>query len=283
MKRKKKFTLPGKYILLILTIICVAAAITTYVTNSSVAPLKFISGYTIIPVQNGINNIGMWFSNKADSFKQLQEVMEENADLKEQVDELSIENNTLQQDKYELDRLRELYELDQKYPSYKKVAARITGKDPGNWFSTFIIDKGSKDGLAVDMNVIAGSGLVGIISDVGPNWATVRAIIDDSSNVSSMVLSTSDTCMVMGDLQLMNEGQIRFRQLNDTNGLVVVGDKVVTSHISSKFLQGILIGYISEITMDANNITKSGYITPVVDFQHLEEVLVITDLKEQQQ
>jgi len=283
MKRKKKFTLPGKYILLILTIICVAAAITTYVTNSSVAPLKFISGYTIIPVQNGINNIGMWFSNKADSFKQLQEVMEENADLKEQVDELSIENNTLQQDKYELDRLRELYELDQKYPSYKKVAARITGKDPGNWFSTFIIDKGTKDGLAVDMNVIAGSGLVGIISDVGPNWATVRAIIDDSSNVSSMVLSTSDTCMVMGDLQLMNEGQIRFRQLNDTNGLVVVGDKVVTSHISSKFLQGILIGYISEITMDANNITKSGYITPVVDFQHLEEVLVITDLKEQQQ
>ncbi|SCP95039.1 rod shape-determining protein MreC [Anaerobium acetethylicum] len=283
MKRKKKFTLPGKYILLILTIICVAAAITTYVTNSSVAPLKFISGYTIIPVQNGINNIGMWFSNKADSFKQLQEVMEENVDLKEQVDELSIENNTLQQDKYELDRLRELYELDQKYPSYKKVAARITGKDPGNWFSTFIIDKGTKDGLAVDMNVIAGSGLVGIISDVGPNWATVRAIIDDSSNVSSMVLSTSDTCMVMGDLQLMNEGQIRFRQLNDTNGLVVVGDKVVTSHISSKFLQGILIGYISEITMDANNITKSGYITPVVDFQHLEEVLVITDLKEQQQ
>jgi len=283
MKRKKKFTLPGKYILLILTIICVAAAITTYVTNSSVAPLKFISGYTIIPVQNGINNIGMWFSNKADSFKQLQEVMEENADLKEQVDELSIENNTLQQDKYELDRLRELYELDQKYPSYKKVAARITGKDPGNWFSTFIIDKGTKDGLAVDMNVIAGSGLVGIISDVGPNWATVRSIIDDSSNVSSMVLSTSDTCMVMGDLQLMNEGQIRFRQLNDTKGLVVVGDKVVTSHISSKFLQGILIGYISDITMDANNITKSGYITPVVDFQHLEEVLVITDLKEQLQ
>ena len=98
-----------------------------------------------------------------------------------------------------------------------------------------------------------------------------------------MVLSTSDTCMVMGDLQLMNEGQIRFRQLNDTKGLVVVGDKVVTSHISSKFLQGILIGYISDITMDANNITKSGYITPVVDFQHLEEVLVITDLKEQQQ
>lgn len=281
MKRKTRFSLPSKYVLLIVTFICAAAVIITYTTNSSAGPLKFISGYTLVPIQNGINDIGLWFSDKADSLKKLKSVMEENEELKAQVAELSMENNMLQQDKYELDRLRELYGLDQKYPSYKKVAARITGKDPGNWFSTFIIDKGSNDGLAADMNVIAGSGLVGIITEVGPNWSSVRSIIDDSSNVSAMVLSTSDTCIVAGDLLLMGEGQIRFRQLSDRAGAVAVGDKIVTSHISSKFLQGILIGYVSEITTDANNITKSGKITPVVDFQHLQEVLVITDLKEQ--
>ena len=209
----------------------------------------------------------------------VKEVMSENKILQEKVDELTIENNSLLQDKYELDRLRDLYELDEKYPSYDKVAARINAKDAGNWFNTFMIDKGSKDGLAVDMNVIAGSGLVGIITQVGPTWSTVRSIIDDSSNVSGMVLSTSDRCIVTGDLQLMDEGKIRFSQLSDTDNTVIIGDKIVTSHISSKYLQGILIGYISDITIDSNNLTKSGYITPVVDFEHLQEVLVITDLK----
>ncbi|OYP43384.1 rod shape-determining protein MreC [Lachnotalea glycerini] len=206
--------------------------------------------------------------------------MDKNIKLQAMVDELTIENSALQQDKYELARLRELYKLDETYPSYNKVAARIIGKDPGNWFSTFTIDKGSNEGFKVDNNVIAGSGLVGIITEVGPNWSTVRAIIDDSSNVSAMILSTSDRCIITGDLKLMSQGMIQFSQLNDQDNLVNVGDKVVTSNISDKYLQGILIGYISEKTTDANNLTSSGYVTPVVDFEHLQEVLVITDLKE---
>jgi rod shape-determining protein MreC len=252
----------------------------TFTTDVATGPLKTVSGYVFVPIQNGINYVGRSISNKADQLQSLKDVMAENQKLQAQVDELTLENNTLQQDKYELSRLRELYQLDEKYPSYNKVAARITGKDPGNWFSTFVIDKGTNDGLAVDMNVIAGGGLVGIITDVGPNWAKVRSIIDDSSNVSSMILNTSDRCIVTGDLKLMNEGTIRFSQLNDQDNQVNVGDKVVTSNISPKFLQGILIGYISQKTTDSNNITSSGYITPVVDFEHLEEVLVITDLKE---
>lgn len=279
MKRKTKISLPSKYILLIVTILCLGMIVFSFTMDFTSIGLKTVTGYTLVPIQNGINEIGLWFSDKAESLTQLKEVMAENEVLQEKVDELTIENNSLQQDKYELDRLRELYELDEKYPSYHKVAARITGKDPGNWFNTFLIDKGSNDGLAVDMNVIAGSGLVGIIIEVGPNWASVRSVIDDSTNVSGMVLSTSDRCIVTGDLQLMDQGKIRFSQLSDKNNTVIKGDKIVTSHISPKYLQGILIGYISDIEVDANNITKSGYITPVVDFEHLQEVLVITDLK----
>ncbi len=74
---------------------------------------------------------------------------------------------------------------------------------------------------------------------------------------------------------------IGFGQLNDSQNRVEVGDKVVTSNISDKYLPSILIGYISEIDQDANNITKSGKITPAVDFEHLEEVLVILKTKQQ--
>ena len=131
------------------------------------------------------------------------------------------------------------------------------------------------------MNVMAGRGLVGIITEVGPNWAKVRSIIDDESQVSALVLSTSDTCFVNGDLTLMQDGKIRFEDLPNNDTIIEVGEQIVTSHISSKYLKGILIGYVSEIEVDANNLTRSGYVIPAVDFQHLQEVLVITTMKEQ--
>ena len=121
---------------------------------------------------------------------------------------------------------------------------------------------------------------MGIVTEVGPNWATVRSIIDDNSNVSAMVSTTSDNCIIAGNLQLIDEGALNLVKLTDENNKVHVGDKVVTSNISEKYLPGILIGYISELNNDANNLTKSGKITPVVDFKHLQEVLVILQLKD---
>ena len=157
----------------------------------------------------------------------------------------------------------------------------MIGKDSGNWFNTFIIDKGSKDGIEKDMNVIAGSGLVGIVTDVAPNYAKVKSIIDDTSSVSGMDLATSDNCIIRGNLQMMNENQeIELSDLKDTDDQVQAGDQIVTSYISDKYLQGILIGYIKDVSVDSNNLTKSGTITPVVDFEHIQEVLVILDKKE---
>lgn len=220
-------------------------------------------------------------SDLTKNFETLTEVKNENEELQKTVNELTIENNRLQQERYELERLQELYALDQNYADYKKVGAHVTANDSGNWFSSFTIDKGEQDGIKKDMNVMAGTGLVGIVTEVGPNWARVRSIIDDSSNVSALILSTSDKCIVKGDLTLMNDGKIRFEQLANNGSEIKEGEQVVTSHISSKYLQGILIGYVSEITTDANNLTRSGYITPAVDFQHLQEVLVITTTKEE--
>lgn len=273
-------SLPSKYVLLVLTVFCLGMMLVTFTTKFSLGPLKTIAGYTVVPMQNGINKIGQWFSNKGEEFQSLKEAQKKNKKLQEQVDELTMENNRLRQDRFELDRLRGLYQLDQKYPSYNKVAARVNGKDSGNWFNMFTIDKGSKDGIALDMNVIAGSGLVGRIVEVGPNWATVRSIIDDSHNVSAMDLATQDMCIVSGDLEKMNDNVIRMSQLMDTDNNVQQGDQIVTSHISDKYLQGILIGYVTEVKQDSNKLTKSGYISPAVDFEHLEEVLVITNLKE---
>ncbi|MCI8635762.1 MAG: rod shape-determining protein MreC [Eubacterium sp.] len=281
MKRKSKFKFPIRLLLFILTALCVAGIFVSYKFGFSGGPLSAIAGYMIVPMQRGINYVGYWISDKADNLEDLKDVMEENVRLKTQVDELTTQLNTLRLEQYELDNLRELLKIDQEYSDYQKVAASVIGKDAGNWFSVFTIDKGKNDGIETDMNVIAGQGLVGIVTDVGPNYAKVRSIIDDESNVSAMIAETKATCFVHGDLQEMNTNkQILFSDLKDLDDKVEENMDIVTSNISDKYLQGIMIGKISKIEKDANNLTKSGTIIPAVDFEHLGEVLVILDKKE---
>lgn len=281
-KRKRdKFSIPSKYLLLLLTVVCVILMAVTFLTDFSTLPLNKVAGYVVVPFQKGVSHVGQWISTRVDELGELRVVLQENQELKQQIDELTIQNTQLQQDKYELNNLRELYKLDEQYSGYDKVGARIIARDSGNWFHAFTIDKGLDDGLAIDMNVIAGGGLVGRITDIGSNWAKVNSIINDDSNVSGMVLASSDTLIVKGSLQLMVEGCIGYEQLIDSRKQVEVGDKVVTSNISDKYLPGILIGYISSMEQDSNNITKSGKLTPAVDFEHLEEVLVILKTKQQ--
>lgn len=280
-KRKTKSAISSKYLLLIITGVCISAILLSFTLNISGGPLHAVAGYVFVPMQKGINQVGGWLSDKADTLESLSAVMAENEALKKQVDELTIELNTVKLERYELDNLRELYELDQKYPSYDKIAANVIGKEAGNWFHTFTIDKGSNDGIEVDMNVMAGSGLVGIVTDVGPNYAKITSIISDTSKVSGMVITTSDNLIVSGSLQKMNESMtIEFNGLNDRDNEVEIGDPVVTSYVSYDYQQGILIGYISEIVTDSNNLTRSGTITPAVDFEHIEEVLVILNKKQ---
>lgn len=281
-KRKgERNALPGKYVLLSLTIICCLMMLLTFGTDLFNRPLNTVVGYVVVPFQQGISKAGQWLSNRSEELVSIRQLLDENASLKEQVAELTAQNTILQQERYELQTLRELFELDDRYTDYEKTGARIISRDSGNWYSSFTIDKGYQDGLEVDMNVIAGGGLVGRISSVGPNWAKVTSIISDNSNVSGAVLATGDKLMVSGDLKLMADGVISFSQLLDSEEKVSEGDKVVTSNISDKYLPNILIGYIHTMNRDANNLTKSGYIIPAVDFEHLDEVLVILEQKQQ--
>ena len=279
-KKGEKFTLPSKYLLFILTVLCTVMMLVTFGTDVFNRPLNVVVGYVIVPFQQGIEKVGGWLSNRSEELVQIRTLLDENAQLKEELAALIEENTLLQQDKYELNKLRELFELDGQYAEYNKVGARIIGRDSGNWYSSFLIDKGEDDGLAVDMNVIAQGGLVGRITSIGPGWARVTSIISDNVHVSAMTLSTEDNMTVTGDLKLMAEGAITFSQLVDGQDSVREGDKVVTSNISDKYLPNILIGYISSISKDANNLTKSGEIVPAVDFEHLGEVLIITDRKQ---
>ena len=280
---KKKFQfrihLKSKHLLVIMTFFCVSAIIATLASGITAAPFQEAAGMIIVPFEKSISSIGLWLTEVNKNFKDKQDLINANEELQNTIDTLTEQNNILSQNQAELTRLEELYNLDEEYADYPKVAARIISKDPGNWYDTFMINKGSKDGIRVDNNVIAGKGLVGIVTEVGSNWATVRSIIDDSSNVSAMTVGTSDTCMVEGDLELIDEGKLRFTQLYYKDDKVTVGERVVTSNISEKYVEGLFIGYVSDIELSTNNLTKTGTLVTPVDFQHLKDVFVITTNK----
>lgn len=269
-----------KYFLFGLSLLCVCMIGITTIKGSILNPLRTAVGYVLVPIQFGVNRVGGGLYNELSSVGKLKTALAENETLKTRVDELTEENTRLRSEQFELERLRSLYELDQEYMQYHKIGARIIAKDSGSWFSVFRIDKGSDDGIKEDMNVIAGGGLVGIVTDVGANYATVRSIIDDSSRVSAMAQQSGDSCIVAGDLQLFKEGRLKLSYMEKDDD-IKDGDMIVTSNISGKFLPGILVGYATDITVDYNdNLTKSGYLIPAARFDRLQEVLVITDLKD---
>ena len=144
-RKREKFSIPSKYLLLILTGVCITLMAITFLTDYTPATVNKVAGYIIVPFQNGVSRVGSWISTRVDELGELRIVLQENQELKEQIAELTIQNTQLQQDKYELNNLRELYKLDEQYSGYEKVGARIIARDTGNWFRAFTIEKGLDD------------------------------------------------------------------------------------------------------------------------------------------
>lgn len=278
MRKRTKITIDPKYILIFIAVICIVMIIVSFRFEEKMTPVRSAVGNVVTPMQKGINAIGSKLSDQMEYITTVKKLVQQNNKLQKQLDELSVENKLLQQDKYELKNFRELYDLDEQYNAYPKVAARVINSNPDNWFHTFTIDKGSEDGIAVDMNVMAGDGLVGIVTKVSKSYALVRSIIDDDSNVYGSFLKTDDSCIVSGNLQLMNEGVIEITSVS-SKATIADGYEVVTSQISDKYLPGILIGYAKDMKMDSSNLTQTGYLTPAADFSRLDMVLVITEVK----
>ena len=278
MKNNRKNKINPKYVLAALSLLCIAGIGLSLFRGFSIPAAGTIVNSLMAPMQEGINSFGNFTAGIVQRKHKTTQLQNENEELNNEVDKLQAKLTAMENNLSDYEDLLDLLALSEKYPSYDMTGARIIGKDAGNWYDTFTINKGSVDGIKKDMNVVAGNGLVGIVTQVNANSAVVRSIIDDASNVSGMISKNRDICIVNGDLTLMDSGMLNV-ELITKDSTVVKGDEVVTSYISNKYLPGLLIGYISEVTEDDSELTLSAKLTPAVDFQHLSNVLVIKQLK----
>ena len=278
-RKKPKYDMEPRYVLLIMTMICIFLIFFSYKFSTLFGNIRTSLNSMIIPMQKGITTIGMSINNTIDRFEEADKLQDEIAALKAENERITREKERMEQSLYELERYKQLFALSDNYKTYPTVGANIIAKDTSGYYARFTLDKGYKDGIAVDMNVLADSGLVGIITEVGPHYSVVRSIIDDNNYVSAIVTKTEDNCIVCGNLELLSIGYIEIRDLS-LNTEARNNYKVYTSPLSDKYLPDILIGYISNIQNENDGLTKTGYLTPVVDFEHLTTVLIVTQLKE---
>lgn len=278
-KSGQKNRIKNKHLLIIMVLFCISLMIATFSSDKVATPFQGAAGIFIVPFEKAADQGGQWLVSIRDMFTSKEKLLAEKEKLEKKVDTLTAENNYLLQQQTDLAGLKELYQLDQEYSSYPKIMATIIAKDPGSWYTNFTIDKGYTDGVKVNSNVLAGKGLAGIVTEVGPNWANVECIINDTCSVSAKTVGNGTNCIVEGDLELIDSGLIVFSELYDPEGSVTVGERLVTSHISEKYMEGLFIGYIASVEQDTNNLTKRGTLVTPVDFRHLKEVLVLTCVK----
>lgn len=273
-----KYGVEPKYILMLCTALCLILIFISYKFSSFITPVKSRINSLLVPMQKGITTVTTGIDNYLTGVRDVNTLKKQNSELQDEITELKNRLDTYEQNMYDLEEYKQLLELSETYSQYTTVGANIIAKDSSGYFATFTLDKGSADGLKVDMNVIADNGLVGIITEVGKNYSIVQSIIDDNSYVAAKVLKTSDECVICGNLSLLDTGFINVTDLS-INSEVKNNYKVYTSDLSEKYLPDIFIGYISDIKTEADGLSKSGYLTPVVDFEHLSTVLVIKELK----
>ena len=215
-RRRNKKTIHPKIIYICLSVFCVLLVLFSFKFSDQFSSVKTMFGDFVTPMQKGINSVGSSISGAFDLFHSKESLLAENKELKDKLDSLSYNNKILVSENNELENYRQLVNLNKKYPDYPKVAATVISRDGNNWFNVFYIDKGTEDGIDVDMNVISGNGLVGIVSEAGKHYAKVRSIIDDKSNVSAMFEKTGETCIVKGNMESIYNGYIDVEMISNS-------------------------------------------------------------------
>ncbi len=266
-KRKLRIT-----VLSIAVAILIIMGISFATAGSSASGNLF--GTILSPVQNFFSYIGNGVGGFFGFVIDMKDMQQENLELKDEVNSLSSKVRELESLGQENERLRQLLDFKESMAERDTVGCEVIAKDPGNWFYSFIIDKGSEDGISVNDTVISGAGLVGHVAEVGLGWSKVLSIIDVNSSVGALISRTQDFAIVDGDLSLADKGKCKLSYVtNDTS--LVAGDTVVTSGLGGIYPEGLLIGTVSEIQSDPMGYSQYAVIDTAVDFEKIREVLVI--------
>lgn len=199
----------------------------------------------------------------------------ENEQLQAELANMNQDIRDAQTYKTENERLRELENLTEKHTDYDLAIANVVSRSGGSYGSTMTISQGSSIGLEAGMCAITETGqVVGILSEVGTNWATVTTILDTTSEIGAYIFGSGYTCIAQGDFTLIKEGKLRASYLS-SSATIRNSDQLLTSGDGDIYPPGLVIGGVTDVGDDETNVAKYAVITPTVDLDAVEQVFVI--------
>ena len=273
--KKKLFSSKIKTLLIVAVTLAVVTTVITAVVGGTTFS-KTVFGDVLSPLRSGvaaIDRAALRYYNYIFSYESLKE---ENAALKQQIADLEEDIRTAQELQRENQRYEQLLEIKEEHPDYIFEPAYLISWDASTWRSTFTIGKGSNHGLEVGMAALSENRqMVGIITDLGDNWATITTILDSGLEISAAIDSSGYTGVVQGTYQSENTQVLRMNYLS-TDAVLKNGDQVVTTG-STMYPKGLLLGKISNVSLDETGVAKYAALKASCDLDDLEQVFILVN------
>lgn len=270
------FTKYGLAVLSVAVLVAILLCVLSIFSSSS-AVLPNVAGTIATPFRT----VGTAIVNKIDEwtnyFTEFDAMKAENEQLKKDLARLEADIRQAEYDREENKLLRELLELTEQRRDLSFESALIVERDASNWARLLTVNKGTLSGIAVGDCVIDQYGnMVGIISEAGLNWATVRTLLDSETGIGAKVFRSGLNAVAQGDFALMNDERLSLGYLS-TDSDVMGGDLIVTSGLGDYLPSGIVIGYVEELRTSDDGLSRHAVIRPETDIVSLTELFIITD------
>lgn len=273
---KEFFRQHGLRILAIAAAMAVGLCVLTYFSSTS-SILENIAGVVTSPFRAAATAAGDWVSDKRQYYEDVTALKEENAALKKENAALRAQQREAEAANEENALLRELLGLKEKRHDLAFVSARVLEHSDNSWSSSLTLSCGTDSGVAANDCVISAEGyLVGVVSAVGYNWATVLTVIDTDTELGARVFRTGGIAVAEGDFSLMGEGKLKLSYLTGETE-VLSGDTVLTSGLGGYYPSDLVIGTVESVQTDDDGLARYAVIAPAAELSALTEVFVITD------
>lgn len=233
------------------------------------SPAEQLAVEIIAPLQNALTKTVAGVEDVWEKYFGLVRVYEDNRRLRGEIQSLRIRNARYRERLATHQRLQDLLQFKET-TDWPMMAAQVIGRDPTGWFKSVILDKGRRSGLAVNMPVVSAAGVVGRVVSVSSNYAKVLLIIDQNSAVDCLNQATRDQGVLRGASTKICELDYVLK-----TSRMAPGDMIITSGMGRVFPKGLPVGRVIGVSDRPGALFKDVQVRPMVDFNRLEEVLVI--------
>lgn len=265
---------------LLFTLLVLAAVVATVAflilrSDNGVSIFENAVGTVFKPVQSALTSTATWVKEFFTDWRNYSELEDKYELLQMENEKLALQAGSMEELEQENARLSALLDAKSSYDSLDPVYASVIARDPGQWFDTFTIDRGTSDGVRAGMSVVTGDGLVGYVFEAMLNSSKIMSIIDTRSAVACLVQRTRDNGVLRGEVTAVSsEAECYVYYLPNVNN-ITPGDVIVTSGTDSLYPKGLVIGEVTAVSQETSSDGSYVIIAPYVDFRHIEDVLIL--------